>query len=153
MPSNERKDFETVDLVLRKIAGWVTRYRETCAVQQLDECGASEVERIASDMGLSPSQLRDLTRKGPRAANQLTALLLGLGIDPWQAVHEEAALMRDMQRLCATCVQKKQCARELVDGLAVETYHEFCPNALTIDALLSVLGRIPENIKESGYGH
>jgi hypothetical protein len=44
-------------------------------------------------------------------------------------------IMRDLQRLCITCAQKKRCGHELAAGTAGENFREFCPNAYTLEAL------------------
>ena len=45
-------------------------------------------------------------------------------------------VMRDLQRLCVICRNKGQCRHELDNLSAAEHYHQFCPNAVTLDALL-----------------
>jgi hypothetical protein len=91
---------------------------------------------MAADLGLSSSELRDMAKRGPGASDELHMLLAALGIDLHRAADLELTTVRDMQRLCGQCVSKKQCARELAAGSAAESYHQFCPNALTVDALL-----------------
>ena len=44
--------------------------------------------------------------------------------------------MRDLERVCALCEHKRQCAHELSAGKAAEDYPEFCPNADTLSALI-----------------
>ena len=50
---------------------------------------------------------------------------------------QEPLVMRDLQRLCTTCGDKGRCAHELADGTAAAHFHEFCPNAFTLDALFA----------------
>jgi len=42
-----------------------------------------------------------------------------------------------LQRLCVVCSQKGRCEHELAKGTAAEHFHEFCPNAFTLDALFN----------------
>ena len=73
--------------------------------------------------------------KGPHAADLLQKLLVALNVDPKELSRTEPLVMRDLQRLCTTCGAKKRCAQELAEGTAAEHFHEFCPNAFTLDAL------------------
>src|SRR5262245_58861248 len=45
-----------------------------------------------------------------------------------------------MKWLCITCNNKKRCEHELAKGTATEHFHEFCPNAVSIDELLNQKG-------------
>jgi hypothetical protein len=48
--------------------------------------------------------------------------------------------MRDLQRLCISCSEKQRCAHELDVGSAAEHFRQYCPNAYTLDALLTEKG-------------
>jgi hypothetical protein len=45
-------------------------------------------------------------------------------------------VMREMNWLCIKCGNKRRCEHELAKGTATEHFHEFCPNAVSIDELL-----------------
>lgn len=93
--------------------------------------------QIAHDLGASPAELRQFVRKGPGAAGLLQKMLIALNVDPAALSSKELGTMRDLQRLCTMCAEKKRCAHELADGTAAAHFHEFCPNAHTLDALLN----------------
>jgi hypothetical protein len=97
--------------------------------------------QIARDLGASPTELREFARKGSGAADLLQKMLIALKVDPDSFTMSELGVMRDLQRLCTMCAEKKRCARELADGTAAEHFHEFCPNAQTLDALLHQISR------------
>jgi hypothetical protein len=63
-------------------------------------------------------------------------MLPALGIDPRTLAESDPLVMRDLQRLCVACGTKNRCRHELDDLTASEHYHDFCPNAVTLDALL-----------------
>jgi hypothetical protein len=44
-------------------------------------------------------------------------------------------VLRDMERVCALCHEKRQCDRNLAAGTSAEHYEGYCLNATTIDAL------------------
>jgi hypothetical protein len=43
--------------------------------------------------------------------------------------------MRDLQRICVTCGHKGQCQHDLAIGAAASHYRDYCPNAISLDAL------------------
>jgi Family of unknown function (DUF6455) len=135
-PDTHQPQFSTVEVVLNAIADWVNKYRNTAGAHAgFGYCGPNEVMQIAKDLGVPVSELREIVRKGPGAADLVQRMLVALKVDA--AVLEKAspAVMRDLQRLCVTCGSKKQCEHELANGTAADHFHEFCPNAFTLDAL------------------
>ncbi len=132
----QRSSYPTVDFVVDAIAGWVNKYRSTHALHdEFGQCSPQDVAQIAGELGIPPGELRALAAKGPHAADLLEKMLLKLNVDPAQLANANPAVMRDLQRLCVVCGQKERCRHELKDGTAAEHYHEFCPNAFTLDAL------------------
>lgn len=140
MPNRDSKQphYPVLDMVLNSIADWVNNYRYTFGSGGgLARCDRDEVAQIASDIGISPGELQELSRKGPGSADLLLKMLAALGVDPKALNDKEPLVMRDLQRLCTTCADKGRCSHELADGTAKTHFHEFCPNAFTIDALLA----------------
>ncbi|HXX25540.1 MAG TPA: helix-turn-helix transcriptional regulator [Pseudolabrys sp.] len=126
-----------LDTVFGAIADWVSRYRRHIAERNVfGGCAPEEVQQVAKELGLSASELRSLARKDPGSADNLQKMLLALDVDPDKLAKSDSAVMRDLQRLCMMCDHKRQCQRELAKGEATEHFHEFCPNAFTLDALL-----------------
>jgi hypothetical protein len=136
--SIQRPSYPTVDYVVNAIAGWVNKYRQRIGVQdEFGHCTPDEVMRIAKDLGVPVSELRALAAKGPGAADLLEKMLINLCVDPVALANANPAVMRDLQRLCVSCSQKERCQHELQEGTAAERFHEFCPNAFTLDALFA----------------
>ncbi len=131
--------YPRVEYVLDAIADWMTRYRATRAQQtELGSCDAEEVARIAHDIGISKDDLVSMAKKGPNSAALLERMLVALGVNA--EAHKDAAVLHDLQRLCVTCGHKQQCTHELASGNAAEHFRQFCPNAYTLDALLTEKG-------------
>jgi hypothetical protein len=128
--------YPTVEFVLNAIADWVNNHRDSMGRGDLGQCTPDEVSRIANDMGMSTGQLRELVQKGPHAADQVQKMLIVLKVDPKHVAANEPVVMRDLQRLCIFCDDKKHCAHELAAGTAAAHFHDFCPNAQTLDALV-----------------
>ena len=126
-----------VEAALEAIADWVTSYRNVVGFNnEVDMCGPDEIMRMAKDIGVTPSQLQELVRKGPDSANLLKRMLVALRVDPKIIADIDPLVMREMQWLCMTCGNKKRCKHELAKGTATEHFHQYCPNAVSIDELL-----------------
>lgn len=139
---NHQKNVPKIEHILNAIADWVNRYRDRFGMgDDLGRCAPDEVMQIARDLGASPVELREFVRKGPGAADLLQKMLIALKVDPISFTTSDLGVMRDLQRLCTMCVEKKRCAHELADGTAAAHFHEFCPNAFTLEALLNQMGR------------
>ena len=129
--------YPTVEFVLDAVAGWLKRYRSPHGTRDgLGQCDQADVAQIAKELGLLPSELRGLSAKGPDAANELSKMLCALSMDPAVLVANDPATMRDLQRTCMLCAEKGRCRHDLAAGTAAQHFHEFCPNAYTLDALL-----------------
>jgi hypothetical protein len=130
-------DYETLQTVLNSIAQWVTKFRNARGISSdLANCGPEEVARIARDLRVHPRELAMIAKKGPKAADLLQKLLVALGIDAKGLEHDDPLVMRDLQRLCTTCTDKRQCQFDLANGVTADNFRDYCPNAFTLDALL-----------------
>lgn len=135
--SEPQPKYPTVEMVISAIADWVNRYREAAGQRDaLGHCDAAEVSQIAKDLNIAPAELRTLAAKGPHSADGLHQMLRALKVDEAALTEHDPAVMRDLQRLCATCGNKQRCAHELDVGTAKKNFHDFCPNAYTLETLL-----------------
>lgn len=135
-PETHATKHPAVEAVVEAIADWVNRYRHKLGFYGgLERCSAEEVEQIAKDLSISAGDLRAIASKGPGAADQLQKMLVALEVDPDTLMKGDPATMRDLQRLCAACTHKRRCQHELAEGTAAAHFHEFCPNAFTLDAI------------------
>jgi hypothetical protein len=133
--TNQNHDRHTV---FDTIANWIKDYRETIGQRnELAKCTPEIVASIARDIGVSPEELSFFTAKGPHAADELPKLLRALGVDPEKLASVEPAKMRDLQRICVTCGYKGQCRHDLASGTAASDYREYCPNAISLDAVFN----------------
>ena len=123
--------------VFNAIANWVNKYREAISARsEFKNCGADEVATIARDVGLSPEELLYITEKGSHAADELARLLRALGVDPQKLRSTDPSLMRSLERVCVSCGHKDQCRHNLSAGTAAGHYQYYCPNAISLKALL-----------------
>jgi hypothetical protein len=140
---NELPSYSLVESALKAIASWVTHYRNAIDFNnEFGMCGPDEVLRMAKDIGVTPNQLQELVRKGPDSAKLLKGMLVALHVDAKIIAEMDPLVMREMKWLCITCNNKKRCEHELAKGTATEHFHEFCPNAVSIDELLNQKGQL-----------
>jgi hypothetical protein len=122
--------YPVLEMILNAIADRVKRYRYAVHIEHgLTQWEHDEVKAIARELGVNPSELSVLASKGRTAADLLKKMLAVLHVD----VHHR--VVHDMERLCKACVEKIRCERELSAGTAAFNFREFCPNAVTLDAL------------------
>jgi hypothetical protein len=139
---NPPPSYPFVDAAIEAIAHWVTRYRNLTGFEhESGPCNANEVLRMADDIGVTPRQLQELAGKGATNADLLRRMLVALRVDPEVIAGLDPLVMREMKWLCISCVAKKQCQQDLADGTAAEHFHDYCPNAVSIDELLDPKGR------------
>ena len=126
------RSHSVVERLTHTFGDWLKHRRELNEMRQLN---TSEFDRIAGDLRVSPADLNELVRLGPHAADELPKLLNALGIDGNDLARVEPLVLHDMQRVCALCVHKRECDRDLAAGTSAEHYEGYCLNASTIDVL------------------
>jgi hypothetical protein len=91
--------------------------------------------RMAQDIAIPASDLRELARHCTDAANLLDRRLDNLGLTKAELAQTAPAQLRDMERLCTLCVSKGRCARDLATDPSDPVWRQYCPNEETIVAL------------------
>ena len=121
-------------LELRRLIAEVVKsfWGKKVAIDELFGCDASEMTRIAQDLGISAADLRALANRDKTAADLLYRRLESLRLDPASV---DPAVMRDLQRCCSTCDSKQLCAHELEDAPKGAKWPAYCPNDDTIAAI------------------
>ena len=127
-----------VETALKAIADWISNYRKAIGLDE--EFRPSDVMRMAKEIGVTPSQLHELTT-GPIDAKLLKSMLVALHVDPKVLADMDPLIMRELKWLCVTCGNKKRCEHELAKGTAAEHFREFCPNAVSLVELLNQKGQ------------
>jgi hypothetical protein len=136
MSDNPVPHYPAVEMVINAIADWIKKYRQAVNLNnELARCSPDEVKTMATDLGLTPSDLRTLAAQGPGAADLLKKMLIALKIDPHILDEIDPLTARDLQRSCILCGEKRRCKQELAAGTAASNMHEFCPNAVTLESL------------------
>jgi len=71
----------------------------------------------------------------PQAAILLRRMLIALGLDPDSLALRDHAAIGELQRTCAACEHKRECAEDLAKGTAAEDFYAYCPNAKALDSV------------------
>ena len=103
---------------------WLKHRRELREMRQMD---AANFGRIAGDLRMSSADLEALVRRGPHAVDELPKMLTALGIDQDDLARTEPLVLRDMERVCALCNQKRRCDRDLAAGTSAARYQDIAP--------------------------
>ena len=120
-----------MDFFAAKWRNWRDR---RAGLAQLHNTGSAEMQRIAQDLNISPTELRVLAGHSGDAADLMGRRLHSLNIDPATI---EPAVIRDMQRCCSQCGAKTLCEHELEDHPKAASWPKYCLNEHTIDALIT----------------
>ena len=118
--------------LVRRLADWFDPRRDTCEIRCLS---AAHVASIAKELRIPRAELENLVSHGRQGAAELRQLLQELGIDETAIARKEPGALRDMALVCALCVAKLRCIRELEAGTSAMHYHEYCANSFTIGAI------------------
>jgi hypothetical protein len=74
---------------------------------------------------------------GSWAGRELSHLLQALNLNPDAVSRSDPDVMREMTVACVTCRFAARCQADLCNGVAQKKYFLYCPNADTIDWMLS----------------
>jgi hypothetical protein len=120
------------------LVSWLRQQAEKrVRLAELDRCCKEDLGRTAADAGVSGSELRILAGKSHDAADLLYRRMAILRLDPDELARGEAAVLRDLQRLCSMCESRKRCVLGLAKGGIDSTWEDYCPNAMTLRALVA----------------
>jgi len=118
----------------------VRNFLDWCRAQLKSEsefgcrCDA-EIERMARDIRMSPSEFRAAASRGPKSANLLMRRMAALDLDPNEVGRIEPAAFRDLQRVCTLCKSRRRCARDFARNAPTSAWDRYCPNSDTLAAL------------------
>ena len=119
-----------------RVGEWLKSWWERSTdLAELEACGGPEMERVARDAGIGVGDLRVLAGKWPDSADLVERRLAALGLDAAQVDQTQPAVMRDLQRVCSLCANTRVCEHDLDRNPASPAWHDYCPNAGTLDAL------------------
>ena len=122
--------------MLGRLADRWRRWREHAAtLAGLSDCGSDELRRVAHDIGVDAGDLRVLAGKWPDAADLVVRRAAVLGLDAAELERDQPQVMRDLERVCSLCDNKRACQHDLSRGPAKSDWQDYCPNAGTLAAI------------------
>ena len=123
-------DTHTGRSLLKTFVQWLTHFQSSFGC-----CSDEEVDRIAHDLGISTTELRQLARKGPGSADLLLARMNALDLDQGEVARTQPETFQDLQRVCTMCDCHRRCTRDLERDPLDAAWQDYCPNATTLKAL------------------
>ena len=90
---------------------------------------------MARDLSISVPELRKLASLGPQSADLLLRRMAALDLDNKEVSEIAPQTLREMQRTCALCSNKRLCARDLARDADGPAWENYCPNAATLKVL------------------
>ena len=125
---NELPSYPLVEMALKAIADWVSNYRNAIGFKnEFSMCGPDEVMRMAKDIGVTPSRLQELVRKGPDSAKLLKSMLIALHVDPKIIAGMDPLVMRELNWLCITCSNRSDASMNLPREQPPSIFVNFAP--------------------------
>ena len=124
------------------VSGWFAKRwcdwkRRRKAIAEISAFQSADRERLAHDVGVSESEFCILAGKWPDASTLLSQRLEQLKLNAADIAEAEPQVLRDLQRVCTLCVSKRKCRHDLAMSPSSPAWEEYCPNALTLRALLA----------------
>lgn len=116
---------------------WLESWRKSRELKRdFAGCSGSEIDRVLFEAGLTRNDLENLARHSYGPENLLPQRLAAEGIDPDVMRRFEAAIYREIQRVCAGCRSVNQCESDLGSKDQVQAdWKSYCLNADTITEL------------------
>lgn len=116
----------------------IARWREQAELNQLP---TGELGRLAHELGMSGDELSALAARGPHASDLLYERMEALGIAREDIDRVAHGLIRDLEKSCSCCADKSVCKRDLNAHPDDAVWKEYCPNAVTLEAIKRLKGR------------
>jgi len=105
------------------------------SVLDLKCCAEQDLERMAKDLGITVSELHKFASQGPESADLLLRRMAVLDLDKKEVSEIAPQTLRELQRTCTLCANKRLCARDLARDASNPAWENYCPNAATLMAL------------------
>jgi hypothetical protein len=123
------------------------RWMATPADQLLETArlGSDKLEYLTHNLKESDSDL--CTIAGGRADDLLRRRMLALELDPYETALSDPALLRHLQRCCALCESREDCASDLARASAGracqgrDDWRDYCENVLALEMLIALRSR------------
>jgi hypothetical protein len=122
---------------------WMARRADQ--LLEIARLGSDKLEYLAHDLRVSNSSL--CTIAGGHPDDLLRRRMLALELDPYEMTLSDPALLRHLQRCCALCESREDCASDLARASAGQAcqgrddWRDYCENVLALEMLIALRSR------------
>jgi hypothetical protein len=131
-----RSGFPGFEPIMNAMAEWARLCRVAFGGRdELVQSLRQESVRAAHALAAQTAALMQSVPGWPQTAILLRRMLIALGLDPDSPALKDHAAIAELQRSCAACEHKQECAEDLAAGTAADNFYAYCPNAKTLDSI------------------
>ena len=123
--------------IVARLRTWWQRRNE------LSRMDPQELGRIAGDVAVSVPELKGMAARGPHAADLLHERMHALALSRLDVERAAPGLMRDLERVCSCCHEKRVCRRDLTAAPDDSAWAGYCPNAEGLTCVRVAKDRLP----------
>ena len=121
--------------VRRSLRRWWAAQRLSTELACLSD---RELNRLLAEVGLGRGDLFSGKLDAPRDRRRMGKMLAHFGVDPHEATPRYWDALKDAERVCTHCTQKRRCDRWHDWGVRNNAPFVFCPNARLFDEVATV---------------
>lgn len=131
-----RSGFPGFEPIMNAMAEWARLWRVAFGGRDdLVQSLRQDSVRAAHALAAQASVMVQSVPGWPQSAILLRRMLIALGIDPDSPALKDHAAIGELQRSCAACENKAECAQDLAQGTAADNFYAYCPNAKALDSI------------------
>jgi len=109
------------------------------AAVDYEESRLARFERAAKELGFSTDELLTISLRAYYTTDLLPLRMALLHLDADETARKDPTLFRALATNCKLCDAKGQCGRDMVQDPANPQWQRYCPNAVTLGAMRSVM--------------
>ena len=129
-PNRPRAALKTAAVAALKAA--IAKLRDQ---REMDDLGQSELERLARDIGLSPTELRASAGRNGDWVRLLEQRLDQFDFNKASLERVYPKVVRDLEQTCGRCGSASRCSKDFSKSDSKDAISEYCPNTYTLQAL------------------
>jgi hypothetical protein len=118
---------------------WRNQVRAMRALDELNRSPHAELQRTASDLGVTVQRLKQVAARGPLNSLLIDKMAMAYGLD---LRHANLNTVREMEERCTFCDSRFRCARDLSADDGAVRAGAYCANVPMLEALGRRHGRL-----------
>lgn len=120
-----------------RLMEWWNATRDRWArMAELRDLPPGELDRVACDLGVSSSDLLEVSSHPEGTQGLLERRLAALDLHPDEIAQLSPMLMRDLQRTCTMCEERNRCIDDMKLSPVAPGWESYCPNSGTLRTLI-----------------